>query len=113
MAKTQNSPPSVWAEPVYSSVIALLVMVVACAELCDAVTVVDVYRLVQYDIGGVPLGSRLAALNHHAGSSLFASSAGTASDLSRTVLILPVRELNLTFIRGIASCVCSYYTKCV
>ncbi|KAK6138478.1 hypothetical protein DH2020_027798 [Rehmannia glutinosa] len=86
-------------EPVYSSLITLLIIVVACAELCDAVTVVDVYRLVQYDLGGVPLGSRLAALNHHAGSSLYLSSAGAAADLSRTVLILPVRELNLTFIR--------------
>lgn len=74
----------------------------ACVELCDAVTVVDVYRLVQYDLAGVPFGSRLAALNHHAGSSLLSSSAaaGAAADLSRTVLILPVRELNLTFIRG-------------
>ncbi|KAK6144194.1 hypothetical protein DH2020_021014 [Rehmannia glutinosa] len=86
-------------EPVYSSLITLLIIVVACAELCDAVTVVDVYRLVQYDLGGVPLGSRLAALSHHAGSSLYLSSAGAAADLSRTVLILPVRELNLTFIR--------------
>ncbi|KAI3461272.1 hypothetical protein Pfo_017935 [Paulownia fortunei] len=99
MAKIQKSQPPVFVEPVYSSVITLLIIVMACVELCDAVTVVDVYRLVQYDLGGVPLGSRLAALNHHAGSSLYASSAGAAADLSRTVLILPVRELNLTFIR--------------
>ncbi|KAK6138196.1 hypothetical protein DH2020_028080 [Rehmannia glutinosa] len=99
MAKTQKSQHTMFVEPVYSSLITLLIIVVACAELCDAVTVVDVYRLVQYDLGGVPLGSRLAALNHHAGSSLYLSSAGAAADLSRTVLILPVRELNLTFIR--------------
>ncbi|KAL8496322.1 hypothetical protein ACS0TY_020149 [Phlomoides rotata] len=88
-------------EPAYLSVITLLIIVMACVELCDAVTVVDVYRLVQYDLAGVPFGSRLAALNHHAGSSLFSSSsaAGAAVDLSRTVLILPVRELNLTFIK--------------
>ncbi|KAK4440585.1 Nicalin-1 [Sesamum alatum] len=95
MAKSQST---VLVEPVYSSVIALLIIVMACVELCDAVTVVDVYRLVQYDLAGMPFGSRLAALNHHAGSSLFSSSAA-ATDLSRTVLILPVRELNLTFIR--------------
>ncbi|KAK4441308.1 Nicalin-1 [Sesamum alatum] len=98
MAKLQKSQSSVLVEPVYSSVITLLIIVTACVELCDAVTVVDVYRLVQYDLGGVPFGSRLAALNHHAASSLFSSS-GAAADLSRTVLILPVRELNLTFIR--------------
>ncbi|PIN20721.1 putative aminopeptidases - M20/M25/M40 family [Handroanthus impetiginosus] len=99
MAKSQ---PSMLGLPVYSSVVPLLIIVMACVELCDAATVIDVYRLVQYDLAGVPFGSRLAALNHHAGSSLFSSSsaAGTAAaDLSRTVLILPVRELNLTFIR--------------
>ncbi|XP_047938910.1 nicalin-1-like [Salvia hispanica] len=98
MAKSQSSA---LVEPVYSSAIALLIIVMACAELCDAIAVVDVYRLVQYDLAGVPFGSRLAALNHHAASSLFSSSAaaGAAADLSRTVLILPVRDLNLTFIR--------------
>ncbi|KAG8387470.1 hypothetical protein BUALT_Bualt02G0024600 [Buddleja alternifolia] len=98
MAKSQ---PSVLVAPLYSSAISLLMIVMAFVELCDAVTVVDVYRLVQYDLAGVPFGSRLAALNHHAGSSLLSSSAGAgaAVDLSRTVLILPVRELNLTFIK--------------
>ncbi|CAK9159083.1 unnamed protein product [Ilex paraguariensis] len=81
-------------ESVYSA-IALVFVLVTCFELCDAVTVVDVYRLVQYDLSGVPFGSRLASLNHHAGSSLFAS----GTDLSRTVVILPVRELDMTFIR--------------
>ncbi|WCJ41868.1 hypothetical protein M5689_022708 [Euphorbia peplus] len=77
------------------SMIALVFMFVACVELCDAATVVDVYRLIQYDISGVPFGSRLASLNHHAGSLHFAPGA----DLSRTVLMIPVRELNLTFIK--------------
>ncbi|KAL7127091.1 hypothetical protein ABFS83_14G231500 [Erythranthe nasuta] len=99
LQKSQQQQRSVFVEPVYSSAVALLIVLLACVELGDAVTVVDVYRLVQYDLGGVPLGSRLAALNHHAGSSLFSSSAGVVADLSRTVLILPVRELNLTFIR--------------
>jgi hypothetical protein len=75
--------------------IALLFILVACVELCDAATVVDVYRLIQYDISGVPFGSRLASLNHHAGSSLFAP----GTDLSRTIVIIPVRDMDLTLIR--------------
>ena len=94
-----------------ASMMAMVVLIVlaACADLCNGVTVVDVYRLVQYDLAGVPFGSRFASLNHHAASSLFSSGAGSgsgggnsaaAADLSRTVLILPLRELNLTLIRG-------------
>ncbi|KAL7173984.1 hypothetical protein ACSBR2_033273 [Camellia fascicularis] len=82
-------------ESVYS-VIALLFILVACVDLCDAVAVVDVYRLIQYDLAGVPFGSRLASLNHHAGSSILTP----AADLSRTVILIPVREVkNITFIR--------------
>ncbi|KAL6342118.1 hypothetical protein AAG906_038598 [Vitis piasezkii] len=79
-------------ESVYS-VIALVFVLVACVELCDAATVVDVYRLIQYDLAGVPFGSRLANLNHHA-----ASGFAPAADLSRTVVIVPVRDINITFI---------------
>jgi hypothetical protein len=82
-------------ESVYS-MIALVFVLVACVELCDAATVVDVYRLIQYDISGVPFGSRLAALNHHAGSLHSAPGA----DLSRTVLIIPVRDLDISFVKG-------------
>ncbi|KAI7990170.1 Nicalin-1 [Camellia lanceoleosa] len=81
-------------ESVYS-VIAIVFILVACVELGDAVAVVDVYRLIQYDLAGAPFGSRLASLNHHAGSSLFAP----GTDLSRTVVMIPVREVNVTFIR--------------
>ncbi|KAG1331047.1 nicalin [Cocos nucifera] len=77
------------------SVVALVFILVACVELGDAATAVDVYRLIQYDIAGVPYGSRVAGLNHHAGASPFAPGA----DLSRTVVMMPVRELNLTFLR--------------
>lgn len=80
---------------VYSAVAVVLILITCGVDLCDAVSVVDVYRLIQYDLAGAPYGSRLASLNHHAGSSLF--SPGT--DLSRTVLMLPVREVNITFIR--------------
>ncbi|GLT63897.1 hypothetical protein SLA2020_364270 [Shorea laevis] len=77
------------------SVIALVFILVACVELCDAASVVDVYRLIQYDISGAPFGSRLATLNHHASSMHFPP----GSDLSRAVLIIPLRELNMTFVR--------------
>ena len=78
------------------SMIALVFILVACVELCDAATVVDVYRLIQYDISGAPFGSRLASLNHHAGSLHFPPGA----DLSRTVLMIPVRDLNITLLEG-------------
>ncbi|GAB4859805.1 hypothetical protein Ancab_011285 [Ancistrocladus abbreviatus] len=77
------------------SVITLLFVFFACVELCGAATVVDVYRLIQYDLGGVPFGSRLARLNHHAGSSLYSPNA----DLSRTVIIFPIRELDVSLIK--------------
>ncbi|KAK9050696.1 hypothetical protein SSX86_030334 [Deinandra increscens subsp. villosa] len=79
----------------FYSLIALVFILIACVELCDASTVVDVYRLIQYDISGAPFGSRLASLNHHAASSRSAP----GSDLSRTVAVLSLRELNETFIR--------------
>ncbi|TYJ18194.1 hypothetical protein E1A91_A09G105800v1 [Gossypium mustelinum] len=77
------------------SVIALLFILVACVELCDAAAAFDVYRLIQYDMSGSPFGSRFAALNHHAASLHFPPGV----DLSRTVLIIPLRELNITFVR--------------
>ncbi|KAK6776534.1 hypothetical protein RDI58_027535 [Solanum bulbocastanum] len=95
MANSQRRPAAL--DPVYYPVVALALILVACVDFCDAVTVVDVYRLVQYDLSGVPFGSRLATLNHHAGSSFFASS--STVDLSRTVLMLPVRELDLDLIK--------------
>ena len=91
-------------ESVYS-VIALVFVLVACVELCDAATVVDVYRLIQYDLAGVPFGSRLANLNHHA-----ASGFAPAADLSRTVVIVPVRNVNISFIGGSGSIgVCVFF----
>ncbi|OIV99269.1 hypothetical protein TanjilG_17079 [Lupinus angustifolius] len=77
------------------SVIALVFVLVACVELCDGATVVDVYRLIQYDMSGVPFGSRLASLNHHAASLHFSPH----SDLSRSVLLIPLRELNMSFVK--------------
>ncbi|KAL1361393.1 uncharacterized protein LOC107476395 isoform X1 [Arachis duranensis] len=80
---------------VLESVIALVFVLVACVELCDGATVVDVYRLIQYDISGAPFGSRLAGLNHHATSLHFSPHA----DLSRTVLLIPLREFNISFVK--------------
>ncbi|GMI81667.1 hypothetical protein like AT3G44330 [Hibiscus trionum] len=77
------------------SVVALLFILVACVELCDAAAAIDVYRLIQYDMSGSAFGSRFAALNHHAASLHFPPGV----DLSRTVLIIPLRELNITFVR--------------
>ncbi|GAA0154973.1 hypothetical protein LIER_12806 [Lithospermum erythrorhizon] len=74
--------------------LAFLLLIGAVIELSDAVAVVDVYRLVQYDLAGLPFGSRVAALNHHAASAFF-----SPADLSRTVILLPLKELELAFIR--------------
>eukprot|EP00256_Glycine_max_P042069 XP_006592339.2 LOW QUALITY PROTEIN: nicalin [Glycine max] len=82
-------------EMLLESVIALIFIFVACVDLCDGATVVDVYRLIQYDMSGVPFGSRLASLNHHAASLHFSPHA----DLSRTVLLIPLRELNMSFVK--------------
>ncbi|KAL9267858.1 BOS complex subunit NCLN-like protein [Drosera capensis] len=73
----------------------LLVLLFASIQLCGAATVVDVYRLIQYDLAGVPFGSRFSNLNHHAGSSIHSND----SDLSRTVLIFPIRDLDLDLIK--------------
>ncbi|KAL9353989.1 hypothetical protein Peur_051959 [Populus x canadensis] len=81
-------------ESIYS-MIALVFLLVTCIELCDAATVVDVYRLIQYDISGAQFGSRFATLNHHAGSLHLPPGV----DLSRTVVIIPVRELNITLVK--------------
>ncbi|ESW04457.1 hypothetical protein PHAVU_011G096100 [Phaseolus vulgaris] len=82
-------------EMLFDSLIALVFILVACVDLCDGATVVDVYRLIQYDMSGVPFGSRLASLNHHAASLHFSPHA----DLSRTVLLIPLRELNMSFVQ--------------
>jgi len=78
-------------QPVVALVMLLMSMVVA-----DAAGVVDVYRLIQYDVRGTPMGSRRAALNHHATSGLDVPGV----DLSRTVVILPVLKVNITSLNG-------------
>ncbi|CAI9105688.1 OLC1v1004671C1 [Oldenlandia corymbosa var. corymbosa] len=106
MGSSERKSVGVFEPTMYTTpmVVVVLILLTACAELCDGVAVVDVYRLVQYDLNGVPFGSRIASLNHHAASSLFSpgssvSGNSVAADLSRAVLILPLRELNLTLIR--------------
>ncbi|KAK1323776.1 hypothetical protein QJS10_CPA02g01029 [Acorus calamus] len=79
-----------------SSAVALILVLFACVELGDAATAVDVYRLIQYDLAGSPFGSRLAGLSHHAGS---AASAVPGADLSRTALMVPLKDLDLGFLR--------------
>lgn len=92
------------------AVVAIVFILVTCVELGDAATAVDVYRLIQYDISGVPFGSRFSRLNHHAASMDFAAGLDfksrmgfrlpTESDLSRTVLVLPLRDLSVSFVKG-------------
>ena len=82
----------------------LLLCVLALAtyvEVCDAVAVVDVYRMIQYDLNGIPFGSRRASLNHHVSS--FISYHKKDADLSRSVLILPLATANVSMFKGIFS----------
>ncbi|KAG8495129.1 hypothetical protein CXB51_013257 [Gossypium anomalum] len=95
MALSKNSGGHWGMQESMYSVIALVFILVACVELCDAAAAIDVYRLIQYDMSGSAYGSRFAALNHHAASLHFPP----GSDLSRAVLIIPLRELNITFVR--------------
>ncbi|KAG4198345.1 hypothetical protein ERO13_A05G079600v2 [Gossypium hirsutum] len=95
MALSKNSGGHRGMQESMYSVIALVFILVACVELCDAAAAIDVYRLIQYDMSGSAYGSRFAALNHHAASLHFPPGA----DLSRAVLVIPLRELNITFVR--------------
>eukprot|EP00250_Pteridium_aquilinum_P002233 c12426_g1_i1 orf=127-1821(+) len=87
-------------ECVYA-LVGVLCLVAACVEMCDAVAVVDVYRMIQYDLQGVPLGSRRAALNHHASSLLLFSNSNHSSDLSRSVLIVPISRASISALRDL------------
>ncbi|CAL5004640.1 unnamed protein product [Urochloa decumbens] len=78
-----------------SSALAVALVLLACVELGDAAAAVGVYRLIQYDLAGAPLGSRAAALNHHAAA--FPLPPG--ADLSRSALVAPLLDLPLSFLR--------------
>ncbi|OEL27869.1 Nicalin [Dichanthelium oligosanthes] len=77
-----------------SSALAVALVLLACVELGDAAAAVGVYRLIQYDLAGAPLGSRAAALNHHAA----ALPLPPGADLSRSALVAPLLDLPLTFL---------------
>jgi hypothetical protein len=79
-----------------SSALAVAFVFLACVELGDAAAAVSVYRLIQYDLAGAPLGSRAAVLNHHA--AVLPLPAG--ADLSRSALVAPLLDLPLSFLRG-------------
>ena len=89
-------PPSGEVLASVSSAPAVLLVLLACVELGDAAAAVGVYRLIQYDLAGAPLGSRAAALNHHAAALPLPAGA----DLSRSALVAPLLELPLSFLRG-------------
>ncbi|WVZ95586.1 hypothetical protein U9M48_041330 [Paspalum notatum var. saurae] len=78
-----------------SSALAVALVLLACVELGDAAAAVGVYRLIQYDLAGAPLGSRAAALNHHAAALPLPAGA----DLSRSALVAPLLDLPLSFLR--------------
>lgn len=78
-----------------SSALAVAFVFLACVELGDAAAAVSVYRLIQYDLAGAPLGSRAAVLNHHA--AVLPLPAG--ADLSRSALVVPLLDLPLSFLR--------------
>jgi len=79
-----------------SSALAVAFVLLACVELGDAATAVGVYRLIQYDLAGAPLGSRAAVINHHAAALPLPAGA----DLSRSALVAPLLDLPLSFLRG-------------
>ncbi|KAJ7546767.1 hypothetical protein O6H91_08G053800 [Diphasiastrum complanatum] len=93
MSKKENG--SIMAASSYILVV-LLCCMVAFIEICDAASVFDVYRVIQYDLRGIPLGSRRGSLNHYASSGI--SVPGV--DLARTVVIAPLKQVNITLLNG-------------
>lgn len=83
-------------QQVMARALVALVTVLVSVVVAEAATVVDVYRMIQYDLGGAPMGSRRAALNHHATSGL----AVPGADLSRAVVILPALKVDTTSLNG-------------
>ncbi|XP_024390763.1 uncharacterized protein [Physcomitrium patens] len=73
------------------AVVALMTVLMSMV-VADAAAVVDVYRMIQYDLKGNPMGSRRAALNHHTVSGFDVQGA----DLSRAVVILPALKVNIS-----------------
>jgi hypothetical protein len=71
-------------------------IVASCVEGVDSSSVVDVFRMVQYDLGGKPLGSRKAGLNQHISSGL----AVPGGDIARAVIVMPVESINETLLNG-------------
>ena len=92
-----------------SSALAVALVLLACVELGDAAAAVGVYRLIQYDLAGAPLGSRAAVLNHHAATLPLPPGA----DLSRSALVAPLLDLPLSFLRGThhLPCLLYYYLR--
>ena len=76
--------------------VAALVALVMSVVVAEAATVVDVYRMIQFDLRGAPLGSRRAPVNHFAASGVDVPGA----DLSRAVVVLPALKVNITQLNG-------------
>ncbi|GJP56809.1 hypothetical protein CLOM_g15855 [Closterium sp. NIES-68] len=77
--------------------VALIGALMAFPVLSDAASVVDVYRMIQYDLGGAPFGSRKASFSLYASSGL-STSAASEADLMRAVIVVPIQRINFTLL---------------
>lgn len=77
------------------ALILLACAIFVCFEASAAATVVDVYRMIQYDIAGSPFGARKSLLNAYASSG---QANLTDLELARAAVITPILDLNLTLL---------------
>ncbi|GBG74253.1 hypothetical protein CBR_g17963 [Chara braunii] len=77
-------------------IVAAVCLLATCIEMSDAAAVVDVYRMIQYDLNGSPFGSRRAALNQHASAGLQIP----GSDLARAVIVMPINKIDMDLINA-------------
>ncbi|CAI7783699.1 unnamed protein product, partial [Closterium sp. NIES-53] len=89
--------PLLRAAVVLQAALALIGALMVFPVLSDAASVVDVYRMIQYDLGGAPFGSRKASFSLYASSGL-ATSAASEADLMRAVIVMPIQRINFTLL---------------
>ncbi|CAI5483683.1 unnamed protein product [Closterium sp. Yama58-4] len=89
--------PLLRAAVVLQAAVALIGALMVFPVLSDAASVVDVYRMIQYDLGGAPFGSRKASFSLYASSGLTTSAASEA-DLMRAVIVMPIQRINFTLL---------------
>ncbi|CAI6005866.1 unnamed protein product [Closterium sp. NIES-64] len=89
--------PLLRAAVVLQAAVALIGALMVFPMLSDAASVVDVYRMIQYDLGGAPFGSRKASFSLYASSGL-STSAASEADLMRAVIVMPIQRINFTLL---------------